>query len=263
MVSASTSHLGSPVEAIAPRKCELVEESLRRKDECCFLFLKPNVLKPWIKWISTKAIETETADALAFTGDFRRKTGRLLRVLHIGNIANNAYNNGCIQRKFGIEADVLCYNYYHIMGCPEWEDGAIEEGVLALGRDQFRPDWWATSLKGWKRPSWFVQGPSALCIEYLRARNADRKVTAYWKWLILELTALRETRSAGNPTASNYVPGRLQLLSWLAGAEKRRLGLYRYWLGTAVANGVLGRESKEEAIQPSRTGWIVCLPGSG
>jgi len=54
--------------------------------------------------------------------EFQRREGRPLRVLHIGNIANNAYINAKIQRRLGIDADVCCYDYYHVMGCPEWED---------------------------------------------------------------------------------------------------------------------------------------------
>jgi glycosyltransferase involved in cell wall biosynthesis len=197
----------------------------------------------------------EQQQDLGLINDFRMEVGRPLRVLHIGNIANNAYNNACIQRQHGIEADVLCYNYYHIMGCPEWEDGAIKGGASSLGLDHFKPDWWASSLKGWKRPRWFVQGPSALCIEYLRARNSGLKAVADWLWLLLELTALRAARPVGDPEAFNYVPARLQLLSWLAGAGKRRLGLYTYWLGTAVANGVLGRKSNRggDSVEPN---WL-------
>ncbi|MCC8963626.1 glycosyltransferase family 4 protein [Bradyrhizobium sp. Pear76] len=200
---------------------------------------------------SARAIEAENVRALRLISDFHQKTGRPLRVLHIGNIANNAYNNARIQRKFGIDADVLCYNYYHIMGCPEWEDGAFQEGTSALGKDPFRPDWWATSLKGWKRPRWFVQGPAGLCIEYLRAKNAGWRTTTYLKWLDLELAALQDARSGDDAGfLAKYVSGHLRFRLWLGGpvrssyGDRQPLSLYRIWLGTLVANGVLGRESK-------------------
>lgn len=205
---------------------------------------------------STRAIEAENAHALRLIDDFQRTMGRPLRVLHIGNIANNAYNNARIQRKLGIQADVLCYNYYHIMGCPEWEDGALQEGSSALGQDHFRPDWWATSLKGWKRPRWFVQGPSALSIEYLRARNARWRTTAYLKWLELELAALQDARSGENAGfPAKDVPGRLSFLL-------RPVSLYRIWLGTFVANGVLGRDCKAGRFKAwldriSAAAWLV------
>ena len=82
--------------------------------------------------------------------------GRPLRVLHIGNIANNAYINAKIMRRYGIEADVLMISYYHMMGCPEWEDGEIE----SLAGTQFEPDWARTKVTGFKRPDWFVQRAS-------------------------------------------------------------------------------------------------------
>lgn len=99
------------------------------------------------------------------------RLGRPLRVLHIGNIANNAYNNAKIQRQYGIEADVLCYDYYHVMATPEWEDGGLTDKV-----DPDLPNWWATNLGGFKRPDWYVQGPMTLCLDYLEARNLGQTV---------------------------------------------------------------------------------------
>src|SRR5262245_28838159 len=98
--------------------------------------------------------------------------GRPLRVLHIGNIANNAYNNARIQRQYGIEADVLCYDYYHVMATPEWEDGGLTTKV-----DANLPNWWESNLKGFRRPDCYVQGPLALCLDYLEARHCgdDRR----------------------------------------------------------------------------------------
>lgn len=106
--------------------------------------------------------------------EFEEVHGRRLRVLHIGNIANNAYNNARIQRRYGIEADVLCFDYYHAMATPEWEDGELTTAV-----DPALPDWWASNLRGFRRPLWFVQGPLLLCVTYLIAR-AKRQRFASW-----------------------------------------------------------------------------------
>jgi glycosyltransferase involved in cell wall biosynthesis len=188
---------------------------------------------------------------LSFLAEFHRMNGRALRVLHIGNIANNAYNNACIQRQYGIEADVLCYNYYHIMGCPEWEDSDVRErSSAAAGLDHFKPDWWATNLRGWSRPRWFVQGPSALCIDYLRAKNAGWKVAAALKWLQLEFAAWDHAQSA-QPDAKgpNNLPRRLRFHGWVNSSAKGEgggiLSLYKFWVGTSVANGVLGPRPSE------------------
>ncbi|UFX45216.1 glycosyltransferase family 4 protein [Bradyrhizobium sp. 41S5] len=118
---------------------------------------------------------------LAFLREFQRAHNRPLRVLHIGNIANNAYNNALIQRRFGIEADVICYNYYHVMGCPEWEAASFDGNV-----DNMFPDWWATELGGWRRPDWFVQGPVLDCLSYLRAKNAGDGGAEAFFWMLLQ-----------------------------------------------------------------------------
>ena len=95
---------------------------------------------------------------------FEARHGRPLRVLHIGNIANNAYNNAKIQRGRGIEADVACYEYWHVMGCPEWEDADFRGEV-----DETFPDWRSVDLRGFRRPPWFAQGRIASCQRYLLA----------------------------------------------------------------------------------------------
>jgi len=78
--------------------------------------------------------------------------GAVVRILHVGNIANNAYNNAKFLRRKGIEADVLCYDYTHVMAQPEWEDAAFEAQP-----DEFHPQWDAMDLGGFQRPAWFLQ----------------------------------------------------------------------------------------------------------
>ncbi len=75
-----------------------------------------------------------------------------MKILHVGNIANNAYNNTKFLRRKGVESDVLCYDYRHIMGQPEWEDAEFEGHP-----DEFAPDWEALDLGGFSRPDWFKQ----------------------------------------------------------------------------------------------------------
>ncbi|MGE0767630.1 MAG: glycosyltransferase [Hyphomicrobiaceae bacterium] len=108
--------------------------------------------------------------AEAIVSEITAQLGRPLRILHIGNIANNAYNNARIQRQYGIEADVICFDYYHVMATPEWEDGGLTTAVNAG-----LPNWWASNLKGFKRPDWYVQGPLHLCLDYLAAFRLGQK----------------------------------------------------------------------------------------
>lgn len=103
------------------------------------------------------------------------------KIIHIGNIANNAYNNAKLLNEAGFECDVICYDYYHIMGCPEWEDADFENTL----KDDFYPSWREVDLNGFVRPNWFVQGPAALCLAYLHAKNSRnfRRATMLWRVL--------------------------------------------------------------------------------
>lgn len=107
--------------------------------------------------------------------------GNAPRVLHIGNIANNAYKNARLLNEVGLDCDVICYDYYHLMGCPEWEEVDFEHPI----DDQFRPDWKSLPLCGYERPKWFAQGPLQDCIRYLVARRCKHTVRAnhYWNGL--------------------------------------------------------------------------------
>jgi glycosyltransferase involved in cell wall biosynthesis len=114
--------------------------------------------------------------------DIRKRLGRPLRVLHIGNIANNAFNNARIQRAVGIAADVLCYDYYHVMGTPEWEEANFDKPP----EDPFFPDWWALDLKGYQRPRWFASGPLKEVCDYLEAWISCRESDARRLWSVME-----------------------------------------------------------------------------
>jgi glycosyltransferase involved in cell wall biosynthesis len=112
------------------------------------------------------------------TARFRGRHGRAPRVLHIGNIANNAFYNAKILNQHGYDCDVMCADYYHIMGCPEWEEADF---IGHIG-DQFRPDWSAVDLQGYQRPRWFAQGPQQMCIDYLIARRTGDTDLATQRW---------------------------------------------------------------------------------
>lgn len=114
----------------------------------------------------------------AWLDDFRARHGRNPRVLHIGNIANNAYLNAGILRRCGIDCDVLCFDYYHIMANPEWESSPLEGDHV----DDFFPRWNEVNLHGFKRPRWFAHGPLEACLRYLRARRRGTSVEAERTW---------------------------------------------------------------------------------
>jgi glycosyltransferase involved in cell wall biosynthesis len=105
------------------------------------------------------------AEVFDWYRNWRARQGRPLRVLHLGNIANNAFNNARIQRQYGIDAYVIAYENYHIMACPEWEEATFE-GDLG---NPFFPDWSKVDLAGYERPSWFASGPLDLCCKMIEA----------------------------------------------------------------------------------------------
>jgi glycosyltransferase involved in cell wall biosynthesis len=108
---------------------------------------------------------------------FEERRGRPPSVLHIGNIANNAYLNASILNAAGIDCDVLCYDYYHVMACPEWESAVFDTN----GVDQFRPRWSEIDLRGFERPRWFAQGSLNTCLNYLIAKRTGADTESLWR----------------------------------------------------------------------------------
>ena len=115
----------------------------------------------------------------AWVERFEQRNGRRPSILHIGNIANNAYLNASILNAVGIDCDVLCYDYYHVMACPEWESAIFNPN----GIDQFRPRWSEVDLHGFERPRWFAQGPLNACLDYLIARRSEDETEKAWERL--------------------------------------------------------------------------------
>jgi glycosyltransferase involved in cell wall biosynthesis len=76
---------------------------------------------------------------------------RPLRVLHLGNVANNGYLNAKLLRREGVEADALC-DEWHMISQPEWEDAPIEWN----GGDPEAPLMGAAAAAGWRRPEWVL-----------------------------------------------------------------------------------------------------------
>jgi glycosyltransferase involved in cell wall biosynthesis/SAM-dependent methyltransferase len=142
----------------------------------------------------TKDPNVEQSPELDWVARFAATHGRPLRVLHVGNIANNAFLNARVQRRAGIEADVVSFDYYHVMGTPEWEEANFSGSV-----DEFLPDWASVDLGGYERPPWFVQGPTTACIDYLLALRGGRGDPArYWDRLQREVWVLTRRSPAAD-----------------------------------------------------------------
>ena len=101
--------------------------------------------------------------------NFRRHHGRALRVLHFGNIANNAYLNAKFLRAIGVDAQVMSTDYDHIMATPEWEEIEI---TRPYGDDN-HPEFSLLDLKTYRRPEWFIRGNIQACAKQA-GENATR-----------------------------------------------------------------------------------------
>jgi glycosyltransferase involved in cell wall biosynthesis len=148
------------------------------------------------------------ASTTSVLDEFRQKHGRAPTVLHIGNIANNAYINAKLLNEAGYDCDVICYDYYHIMGCPEWEDADFEGEI----GDHFLPRWWRFDLHGFERPHWFVQGPQDVCLDYLLAKRSGRAVDAEALWS--ELSELNYTKELPTEFSLKRLKGAISLIRW-------------------------------------------------
>lgn len=193
----------------------------------------------------------EAATRAALAG-IQEKLGRPLRVLHIGNIANNGFLNARIQRACGIHADCLSADYYHIMGTPEWEEAEFD----AMPDDAFFPDWWALDLNGYQRPRWFAAAPLIHACRYLEAwvDGDDGRSERLWRRMESE-RYVRCSRSIGARMGHFR-----RKVGWKLDYERRKL---KARLGLpadsherkAVRAGALGWAALNGRWADKRAGW--------
>ena len=192
-----------------------------------------------------------------FAVRFQERHGHRLRILHIGNIANNAYNNAALLNASGYDCDVICYDYYHLMGCPEWEDAEFDSSTL----EQNRPDWRTVSLNGYQRPEWFAQGPKLLCIDYLLARRLGQKKKAATLWGSLSIAS----RLASTPIPDAQSPLEVVILAAMKLSQRayhllRRIMGYA-WVILFAHDGELLIRKKIELLLSNRGIWSAALRG--
>jgi hypothetical protein len=146
----------------------------------------------------------------AWLDRFAADHGRPLRVLHVGNIANNAYLNGKFLRRAGIDCHVMSYDYYDPMATPEWEGD--------------KP-----------RPAWFVQGPSRMCIAYLLAFTEGNTWSARGRRI--QMAVARKLLAPVALRQGRWRLHQLAVLWYLRFRRSVRILLSRtYWLVSWVSN---------------------------
>ena len=148
-----------------------------------------------------------------------------MKILHVGNIANNAYNNAKFLRRKGVEADVLCYDYTHVMAQPEWEDAKFQEQP-----DEFHPRWDQHDLQGFKRPPWFLQeelarrvpGPRTQWFKGHRRLERVFRDPMRWVQVFPKYLECRRTGSLPRPHFMDVLrvyPSRTCFMKWFAGYD--------------------------------------------
>ncbi len=123
----------------------------------------------------------------AWISAFIEKNNRKPRILHVGNINNNAYQTAKMLNAQGADCDVLCSDYYHIMGNPEWDDADFDGDV----GNQFFPALHTLDMHGFERPRWFAQAPRTLAIEYLIAKRENNTQKQNRLWHKMEKSRIR------------------------------------------------------------------------
>lgn len=131
--------------------------------------------------------------------EFKKRFRHNPKILFIGNVANNAYQNAKILRRYGIACDVLCNDYYHVMGSPEWEDAELSQEPA----DMDYPDWDSVNLNGFERPDWFVQAPMDEAVAYLHKKNKYGAFSG-WSWRSLEKCRKRTVKAKGRIAARQH-----------------------------------------------------------
>jgi len=93
---------------------------------------------------------------------------RSLKILHVGNVAQNAYINASILRARGHDCDVLAFDWYHPASSPEWYELAFSDvGAASLGDDPYFPDFYALGRDMPLVGDWVAHGPCLNALQYL------------------------------------------------------------------------------------------------
>lgn len=143
-----------------------------------------------------------------------------MRVLHVGNIANNAYVNAKLLRRAGVEADALC-DEWRIFCQPEWEDAELQ-GVFDAD-ERLRPG----AADGWSKPDWALR-PQGLDPQSPRAPWANGHLR-----LVRDFPRLVRRR---RELSAAYAPLRSTLGSDLGVLDLARVSLWKQGLEQQVGS---------------------------
>jgi glycosyltransferase involved in cell wall biosynthesis len=122
-----------------------------------------------------------------------------LKILHVLNIAQNAYVNATILRDRGHDCDLLAFDFYHFASSPEWYHLGEAFDPKSLG-DDFFPDFYSLSAEMPVVGDWVAQGPLYNCLIYLIFKREGNPLAqtarAALAYLRFKATMLRSTLPA-------------------------------------------------------------------
>ncbi|MGI3903986.1 MAG: hypothetical protein ACRYGP_33275 [Janthinobacterium lividum] len=127
-----------------------------------------------------------------------------LKILHVGNIAQNGYINASILRARGNDCDLVAPDLYHAGSSPEWYElstGDVDPALL--GNDPFFPNFYALGRTFPEIGDWVAQGPYLQTMMYLLLkRRGDphahlaRAALCYYRF---KSTVQRSSNPVGEP----------------------------------------------------------------
>ena len=120
------------------------------------------------------------------------------KVLHVGNVAQNAYVNSQLLTRYGVESDVMAYDLYHFACSPEWYDYTGTEDFL--NNDWF-PNFYHLGDRMPRIGPNVAHGPIFQCLTYLTLKNEDADIAglalAVVKYLRFKATMFETTTPQG------------------------------------------------------------------
>ncbi|WP_420561201.1 glycosyltransferase [Tepidicaulis sp.] len=115
------------------------------------------------------------------------------RILHVGNIANNALINAGILASAGYENHVAAPDLYHFATTPEWQFLGESIGRGDIGPDYF-PNFFKFNEAKDVRPRWFAQGPYHYVVNYLYYLVSGDQEAADMCWSMLQYQRFKAIR---------------------------------------------------------------------
>ena len=104
-----------------------------------------------------------------------------LKVLHIGNVANYAYNVGKVLQTAAVESHAVNWDYYHINAQPVWEEGDFDASSVG---DHFFPVLPDSEKAGFSAPGWYISGPRTLaCLALIATNEGMSRRARLFRWL--------------------------------------------------------------------------------